>query len=381
MPSECPPPGYSPRTSNLSFVLKNPHDVDFVERPIPRLSSPKDVIVAVNYTGICGSDVHYWDHGRIGHFVVEEPMVLGHESSGTVVEVGSAVTGLQPGDKVAIEPGYPCRWCAECLAGRYNLCPDMVFAATPPHHGTLTGFWAAPFDFCYRLPQNVSLEEGALIEPLSVAVHIVKQAMPTTFPGASIVVMGAGPVGILCGAVAKAFGATKIIAVDVIQENLEFARDFGFTHVYLSQRISAEDNAKALLDQYGLEGGADIVIDASGAESSIQTSLHVVRAGGTYVQGGMGKSDISFPIMSLCQKEVAAKGSFRYGPGDYKLAVELVGSGAVQAKKLITSVVDFRDAEKAFRRVKEGSIGKTLIAGPNEVSLAVHNKNHTSVLK
>ncbi|KAL3292847.1 xylitol dehydrogenase [Colletotrichum asianum] len=381
MPSECPPPGHSPRTSNLSFVLKNPHDVEFVERPMPQLSSPKDVIVAVNYTGTCGSDVHYWDHGRIGHFVVEEHMVLGHESSGTVVEVGSAVTGLQPGDKVAIEPGYPCRWCAECLAGRYNLCPDMVFAVTPPHHGTLTGFWAAPFDFCYRLPRNVTLEEGALIEPLAVAVHIVKQALPTTFPGASIVVMGAGPVGILCGAVAKAFGATKVIAVDVIQKKLEFARDFGFTYVYLSQRISAEDNAKALLDQCGLEGGADIVIDASGAESSIQTSLHVVKAGGTYVQGGMGKSDINFPIMALCQKEVAAKGSFRYGPGDYKLAVELVGSGAVQVKKLITSVVDFRDAEKAFHRVKEGSMGKTLIVGPNEVSLAVHNKNHTSVLK
>ncbi|KAK1838885.1 xylitol dehydrogenase, partial [Colletotrichum chrysophilum] len=246
---------------------------------------------------------------------------------------------------------------------------------------TLTGFWAAPFDFCYRLPQNVTLEEGALIEPLAVVVHIVKQALPTTFPGASIVVMGAGPVGILCGAVAKAFGATKVIAVDVIQEKLEFARDFGFTHVYLSQRISAEDNAKALLDQCGLEGGADIVIDASGAESSIQTSLHAVKAGGTYVQGGMGKSDINFPIMSLCQKEVAAKGSFRYGPGDYKLAVELVGNGAVHVKKLITSVVDFRDAEKAFRRVKEGSIGKTLIAGPNKVSLAVQNKEPTSVLK
>ncbi|GJD04556.1 alcohol dehydrogenase GroES-like domain-containing protein [Colletotrichum higginsianum] len=366
LPSECPPPGYRPRQPNLSFVLKHPHDVEFVDRPMPHLSSPKDVMIAVNYTGICGSDVHYWDHGRIGHFVVDEPMVLGHESSGTVVQVGSAVTGLQPGDKVAIEPGYPCRWCAECLGGRYNLCPDMVFAATPPHHGTLTGFWAAPFDFCHKLPPNVSLQEGALIEPLAVAVHIVKQARPTTLPGASVVVMGAGPVGILCGSVAKAFGATKIVFVDVVQAKLDFARGFGCMHVYLSRRISAEDNAKALLGQCALEGGADIVIEASGAESSVQTSLYVVKAGGTYVQGGMGKADISFPIMALCQKEVAAKGSFRYGPGDYKLAVELVASGAVQLDKLVTSVVDFEDAEKAFHRVKEGSIGKTLIAGANK---------------
>lgn len=341
---------------------------------MPQLSSPKDVIVAINYTGICGSDVHYWDHGKVGHFKVENPMVLGHESAGTVVEVGSAVKGLRPGDKVAIEPGSPCRWCAECLSGRYNLCPDIVFAATPPYHGTLTGFWAAPFDFCYKLPQDVSLQEGALIEPLAVAVHIVKQAQITTIPGASVVVMGAGPVGILCGAVAKAFGATKIIGVDVILSKLEFAKRFGFTHVYLSQRISAEDNAKALLDQCGLDGGADIVIDASGAEPSIQASLHIIRTGGTYVQGGMGKADINFPIMALCQKEVTAKGSFRYGPGDYKLAVELVASGNVQVNKLITRVVDFRDAENAFHTVKEGHTGKVLIAGPNEPSV-VSNGN------
>ncbi|WYZ45795.1 hypothetical protein EsH8_IX_000020 [Colletotrichum jinshuiense] len=368
MPADYPPLGQGPQKSNLSFVLKKPHDVDFAERPMPRLSSPNDVIVAVNYTGICGSDVHYWDHGRIGHFIVEEPMVLGHESSGTVVEVGDAVKTLRTGDRVAIEPGYPCRWCPECLAGRYNLCPDMVFAATPPHHGTLTGFWAAPFDFCYKLPQNVSLQEGALIEPLAVAVHIVKQAQVT--PGTSVVVMGAGPVGILCGAVARAFGATKVVSVDVVQSKLDFARNFGFTHVYLSQRIPAEENAKALLEQCGLGGGADIVIDASGAEPSIQTSIHVIKAGGTYVQGGMGKADITFPIMALCQKEITAKGSFRYGPGDYQLAVELVASGGVQIKKLITSVVDFEDSEKAFHTVKGGHTGKVLIAGPNDSSQA-----------
>lgn len=350
--------------SNLSFILNKPYDVTFQERPKPTLQSPHHVIVAVNYTGICGSDVHYWHHGAIGHFVVKDPMVLGHESAGTVVEAGSQVTHLKPGDRVAIEPGYGCRRCAECRAGRYNLCDNMIFAATPPHDGTLTGLWASPADFCYKLPKSVSLQEGALIEPLAVAVHIVKQA--SVQPGQSVVVMGAGPVGLLCAAVAKAYGASKVVSVDIVQSKLDFARDFASTHTYLSQRVAPEENAKAIKEQIGLPRGADVVIDASGAEPSIQTSLHTVRVGGTYVQGGMGKSDITFPIMALCLKEVTAKGSFRYGPGDYELAIELVASGVIDIKKLVTTVVPFDKAEEAFKKVKEGQVIKILIAGPNE---------------
>jgi D-xylulose reductase len=349
---------------NLSFILNKPHDVEFAERPVPGLSSPHDVLVAVNYTGICGSDVHYWEHGAIGPFVVKDPMVLGHESAGTVVEIGSEVTTLKVGDRIALEPGYPCRRCGDCLSGRYNLCHMMVFAATPPYHGTLTGFWVAPFDFCYKLPENVSLQEGALIEPLAVAVHIVKQARVQ--PGESVVVMGAGPVGLLCAAVAKSFGATKVVSVDIVPSKLDFAMQLAATHTYLSQRISAEENAKALVEQCDLGKGADVVIDASGAEPSIQTSLHVVRMGGRYVQGGMGKADITFPIMALCLKEVTARGSFRYGSGDYRLAIELVSSGKVDVKKLVTGVVPFTQAEEAFKKVKEGQVIKILIAGPNE---------------
>lgn len=245
----------------------------------------------------------------------------------------------------------------------------MVFAATPPYHGTLTGLWSAPADFCYKLPDNVSLQEGALIEPLAVAVHIVKQA--SILPGQSVVVMGAGPVGLLVAAVARAYGASKVVSVDIVQSKLDFARDFASTHTYLSQRISPEENAKAILELAGLPKGADAVIDASGAEPSIQTSLHVVRMGGSYVQGGMGKSDINFPIMALCLKEVTAKGSFRYGPGDYKLAIDLVGSGKVDVKKLVTGVVEFKQAEEAFKKVKEGEAIKILIAGPNEKSAQI----------
>ncbi|RSL63554.1 putative D-xylulose reductase A [Fusarium duplospermum] len=350
--------------SNLSFVLNKPNDVTFEERPKPTLEDPHDVIVAINYTGICGSDVHYWVHGSIGKFVVTDPMVLGHESAGTIVEVGEKVKTLKVGDRVALEPGYPCRRCTNCLAGKYNLCPDMVFAATPPYHGTLTGYWRAPADFCFKLPENVSQQEGALIEPLAVGVHIVKQA--NVKPGDSVVVMGAGPVGLLCAAVARAYGASKIVSVDIVQSKLDFAKDFAATHIYASQRISPEENAKNILELADLPDGADVVIDASGAEPSIQASIHVLKVGGSYVQGGMGKSDITFPIMALCIKEATVSGSFRYGPGDYPLAIELVATGKVDVKKLVTGIVDFKQAEEAFKKVKEGEAIKVLIKGPNE---------------
>ncbi len=336
----------------------------FEERPKPKLQSPHDVIVAINYTGICGSDVHYWEEGRIGSFILKDPMVLGHESAGTIVEVGSAVRSLKVGDRVALEPGSPCRRCANCLSGHYNLCPEMRFAASPPIDGTLTGFYASPEDFCYKLPDHVSLQEGALIEPLAVAVHIVKQA--EIEPGQSVVVMGAGPVGLLCCAVAKAFGASTVVSVDIQPTRLEFAASYAATHTFMPERLPAPENAARLLKETGLVDGADAVIDASGAEPSIQTSIATVRRGGIYVQGGMGKPDITFPIMDLCIKEVTAKGSFRYGSGDYKLAVEFVGSGKVNVKKLITETVRFEDAEQAFKDVKGGKGIKMLIAGPNE---------------
>jgi len=291
-------------------------------------------------------------------------MVLGHESAGTIVEIGSKVKSLKVGDRIALEPGTPCRHCEPCLSGHYNLCPEMRFAATPPFDGTLAGYYTGPEDFCYKLPDHVSLQEGALIEPLAVAVHITKQA--EIRPGQSVIVMGAGPVGLLCCAVAKAYDATTIVSVDIVPHRLEFAKSYAATHTFIPSRVPAEQNAARLLQESGLISGADAVIDASGAEPSIQTSIHAVRRGGIYVQGGMGKSDITFPIMTLCMNELTAKGSFRYGSGDYKLAVALVASGQVDVKRLISRTVKFEEAEQAFKDVKAGQGIKVLIAGPNE---------------
>lgn len=240
----------------------------------------------------------------------------------------------------------------------------MHFAATPPYDGTLAGYYTSPEDFCYRLPDHVSLQEGALVEPLAVAVHISRQASIT--PGQSVVVMGAGPIGLLCLAVAGAYGATTLVSVDIQQNRLEFAKDFAATHTFLSGRVPAPENAANLLKSIGFPDGVDTVIDASGAEPSIQTSIHVVRRGGTFVQGGMGKPDITFPITEMCAKELTVKGSFRYGSGDYKLALELIANGKVDVKKLITGIVEFEQAEEAFKSVKAGTGIKVLIKGPNQ---------------
>ena len=289
-------------------------------------------------------------------------MVLGHESSGVVEKVGCKVKALKVGDRVTLEPGEPCRRCDACKAGKYNLCPSMAFAATPPYDGTLAKYYRMPEDLCYRLPDSMTLEQGALVEPLSVAVHLVRQAQ--IFPGASAVIFGAGPIGLLSCAVAKAFGAVKVIAVDIQPNRLDFARRFEATASFLPDKGTSLENAKRLIAENDLGDGADIVIDASGAAASINTGIHVLHPGGTYVQGGMGRDEVNFPITAACTKELNIRGSFRYSSGDYKLAVQLIASQQVKAQELITDVLKFEDAEQAFQQAKTGSGIKILIAGP-----------------
>lgn len=350
--------------SNPSFVLEKVNTVKYEDRPVPQLKHAHDVLVNVRYTGICGSDVHYYTHGRIGKFVVEKPMVLGHESAGVVEAVGSAVASLKVGDRVAMEPGVPCRRCVRCLEGAYNLCPDMAFAATPPIDGTLARYFIMPEDFCYKLPDNVSLQEGALLEPAAVAVHFCRLAKVS--PGQSVVVFGVGPVGLLACKVARhVFGATTVVGVDVNEDRLAFAEQHGATHAFKSDASrSPGQNAQQIIADCGLGEGADVVIDASGAEPCIQTAVHVVRNGGHYTQGGMGPTDVNFPIGVLCSKELHVTGSFRYSAGDYQLALDMVASGKLSVKELISETVPFEQAEDAFKNVMKGNGIKWLIEGP-----------------
>ncbi|KAI1396523.1 GroES-like protein [Hypoxylon fuscum] len=353
---------------NPSVFLSGPFQARIEERPVPVINDANDVIIRIAYTGVCGSDVHFWNHGGIRRYVSESsPLVMGHEACGIVHAVGPAVTTLAPGDRVAIEPGIPCRRCRSCKAGRYNLCPSMEFAAAPPDiHGTLTRYFLSSADFCYKLPQSVDLMEGVLIEPLAVGVHAVR--LGDVKPGHRVVVFGAGTVGLFCAAVAKEFGASTVVSVDLLQHKLDVAAQFignsvGRT-ITPDLSIGPEENAKRLIEMNGLEDGADVVIDASGAEASVQTGVYVLRPGGTYVQAGMGKRKIEFPISEMCERELFFKGCFRYGAGDFELAMSLVRRGNMNLMSLITGVFPFEKATEAWESTQRGEGIKNIIVGP-----------------
>ncbi|KAF8556965.1 GroES-like protein [Imleria badia] len=357
---------------NTSFVLKNIQRTEFEPRPIPEIGA-HDVLVEVKKTGICGSDIHYLVHGRIGDCVLPP--------GSDMVRFGSSVTHLKPGDRVSVEPGATCKKCDACKEGRYQLCPDIKFAATPPYDGTLTRYYAVPSDLAYPLPSHLTLEDGAMMEPLSVAIHAVSK-LAGLKANQSIAVFGCGPVGILCMAVAKALGASRIVAVDVVLGRLEFAKSYAATDVYQPPPVAegesritySKRSAAALMQQLGIaERGPtaiDLVVDASGAEVSIQTGIRIVKFGGTYVQVGMGSPDITIDMSVVLVKELVMKGSFRYGPGDYPLAIALAAQGRIDLKPLVSHRFPFESSPLAFETTRNGKsddgkgVIKVIISGP-----------------
>jgi len=364
-------------------VLNAIDDVSFQQRPIPKALGDHEILVEVKKTGICGSDVHFYKHGRIGPIAVEQPMVLGHESSGVVSQVGAKVTHLKPGDRVALEPGAVCGLCHECKSGKYELCGHIQFAATPPKDGTLGRYYCLPAGVSYLIPDSMTLEDAAMIEPLSVAVHAVAN-IGNFRATQTIAVWGAGPVGLLCMAVAKALVAVRVIGIDIVPSRLEFAKNYAATDVFLPPSPNENESkmeyskrcAEVMMKEFGLQGRGgnnvvDVVVDASGAEASIQTALHVVKVGGTLVQLGMGTADVQIPMTLMLIKEVTIKGSFRYGPGDYPFAISLVTQGKVDLKPLVTHRFPFDQAVEAFKATHVGKsddgkpVIKAIISGPD----------------
>lgn len=360
---------------NPAFVLTDVKKVTFENRPVPQLKEPTDVRVRIEKTGICGSDVHYWQKGRIGDFVLNGPMGLGHESSGVIEAVGSKVKGLKAGDRVAIEPGVPCRFCDFCREGLYNHCPDTVFAATPPHDGTLQKYYITSFDYCYKIPDHLDMEQAAMVEPVSVAVQIAKRAQLKATD--EVVVFGCGPIGLLCQAVAKAYGCKKVVGVDISDSRLEFAKGYAADHVFKmpspgedeSEEAFAKRAAESLKTECGLKSiGADVILEATGAQPCIQAGVFASRPEARFVQAGMGREFVSFPTTAALIKQLNWTGSLRYTAGVYPTAVELVALGKVDVKPLITNRFKFEQAEQAFELVKAGkeSVVKVIIDGvPN----------------
>ena len=324
-----------------ALVLEKKGQLALRDIDLPETLGPHDVRIALHTVGICGSDVHYYTHGAIGPFVVREPMVLGHEAAGTVVEVGDAVTNLAVGDRVCMEPGIPDPNSKATQLGIYNLDPAVRFWATPPIHGVLRPTVVHPAAFTFKLPDSVSFAEGAMVEPLAVGLHAATKARIK--PGDVAVVTGAGPIGMVTALSALAGGCSQVIISDVQQPKLDLAASLGpITPVNVAKEALV-DVVNAATDGWG----ADIVFECSGNPRASAAVFEPLCPGGTVVYVGMPTETIQYDVVYAATKEARVEHVFRYAHV-YPRALALMGSGQLDVKPLITDTFAFADSVEAF---------------------------------
>lgn len=324
-----------------ALVLERAKELTLRDIDIPETLGPHDVRIKLHTVGVCGSDVHYYETGRIGPFVVEEPMVLGHEAAGTVIEVGDEVTNLKVGDRVCMEPGIPDPNSRATRLGLYNLDPAVRFWATPPIHGVLRPEVVHPAAFTFKLPDNVSFAEGALVEPLAVGMHSANKARIK--PGDIAGVMGAGPIGMVTILAALAGGCGQIIVTDVEQPKLDLAATLGPVTPVNVRKESLADVVKEMTDGWG----ADIVFEASGNEQAAASVFDVLAPAGCVVYIGMPGNPIAYDIVAAQIKEARVEHVFRYAHV-YPKALSLMAGGRLDVKPLITDKFDFAHSIEAF---------------------------------
>ena len=324
-----------------ALVLERAEQLSLREFAVAERLGPRDVRVAIHTVGICGSDVHYYRHGRIGPFVVREPMVLGHEAAGTVLEVGDEVATLGVGDRVAMEPGIPDPDSRAARLGLYNLDPAVRFWATPPVHGVLRPTVVHPAAFTFRIPESISFAEAAMVEPLAVGMHAAAKAR--IVPGDVAVVLGAGPIGMVTALAALAGGCSRIVIADVVAAKLQLAAALGPVVPVLAGQESPAEVARALTGGWG----ADIVFECSGAVAAAAAVVEPLRPGGCAVLVGMPGEPVAFDVVAAQVKEARVETVFRYAHV-YPRALALMESGAIDVRPLITDTFPFADSVAAF---------------------------------
>jgi len=333
-----------------ALVLERKGELSLREIDLPLRVGPNDVKVAIENVGVCGSDVHYYTHGRIGPYVVNSPMVLGHEASGRVTEIGSAVRNLKVGDRVCMEPGIPDTSSRASKLGIYNVDPSVVFWATPPVHGCLTRFVVHPAAFTYRLPDNVSFAEGAMVEPFSIGMQASVKARIQ--PGDVAIVTGCGTIGIVTALAALAGGCSRVFISDVMQDKLDIAARYpGVTPV----NVRSQDLATVVRSETE-RWGADVVFEASGSPAVYPGLFGLVRPGGCVVLIGIPIDPVPLDVAAAQAKEARIETVFRYA-NIYPRAIALIASGKVDLKPLISGTFSFDEAIKAFERAAEGRPG------------------------
>lgn len=322
-------------------VMTSIGNIEMIERDIPK---PKDneVLVKIEYVGICGSDLHYYETGAIGEYIVKPPFVLGHESGGIVREVGKDVKNLKVGDKVALEPGKTCGHCTFCKEGKYNLCPDVVFFATPPIDGVFQEYVVHPESLSFKLPEKLSTLEGALIEPLSVGMHAAIQGKASI--GQTAFVAGAGCIGLCSMMSLKACGVSNVYVIDIMEKRLKKALDLGASGVI---NASNEDVIKRVMEITD-GAGSDITIETSGSEISTNQSIEYAKKGSTIVLVGYSKTGmINMKVSLALDKELTFKTVFRYRH-IYPIAIEAVENKIINIKNIVTNTFDFKDIQRAL---------------------------------
>ncbi|SCW81042.1 D-xylulose reductase [Ancylobacter rudongensis] len=330
-----------------ALVLEKKGELSLRDIDLPLEVGPDDVKIAIHTVGVCGSDVHYYTHGAIGSFIVREPMVLGHEAAGVVTAVGANVKNLKVGDRVCMEPGVPNMNSRATKLGIYNVDPDVRFWATPPIHGVLTPEVVHPAAFTYKLPGNVSFAEGAMVEPFAVGLQAATRARIT--PGDVAVVIGCGPIGIMTALAALAGGCSRVYISDLSAPKLAIAGQYPGIHpVNITERPLAEVIAEET------EGwGADVVFEASGSPRAYEGLFDIVRPGGTLVLIGMPVETTKFDVAAAIIKEARIETVFRYA-NNFDRAVNLIASGKVDLKPLISETFDFARSIEAFDRAAKG---------------------------
>jgi len=322
-------------------VMNGIGEMGYTKRPIPA-TGDDEVLVKLEYVGICGSDMHYYETGRIGDYVVDPPFVLGHEAGGVVSEVGKNVTHLEKGDRVALEPGKTCGKCKFCREGKYNLCPDVIFFATPPVDGVFQEYIAHEADLCFKLPDHVSTLEGALIEPLAVGFHAAFQG--EAHAGQTAVVFGAGCIGLVSMMALKASGVSHVYVVDIMEKRLEKAMELGADGIINGGKEDVLAKAKKLTNGEGF----DLAIETAGMEITANQAIQMVRKGSNIVLVGYSKTGMMNIMTSLSlDKEINFKTVFRYRHM-YPIAIDAIAQGKVNVKSIVTNIFDFDDIQNAM---------------------------------
>lgn len=322
-------------------VLESPGNIQVknIPRPLPKSD---EALVEVKCIGVCGSDIHYYEHGRIGRYEVKQPIILGHELAGVVVQVGEDVHNVKVGDRVAVEPGVTCGRCDYCKIGRYNLCPEVVFMATPPVDGAWAEFVAVRSDFLFPLPADMSFEEGALLEPLSVGFHAMHRARVQ--PHDRVLVTGLGPIGQLAVAAARLFGVAEVYGSDVVEYRRTLARTMGITDVCDPNTESAEDK----VNDWSQGKGMDVVVETSGNAGAIAAASAQVKRGGKIVLIGIPTAaSIGVNINEIVDGELDVLGVFRYA-NTYPAAIQALQSSKINIEETITHKYRLDDIQEAL---------------------------------